>query len=396
MSPSTSDPDLRHRLPLYPGQFLSAIALASLGPLLNQMMHDLAVPLSRGGLINGGLFVGTTMGVVVFNMTMARAPAKWTLCGGTALLGAGLGLAGGVAHSLGALFLAYFVAGLAGALVITTCWMWLSTHIKTNLAASALAMILFFGFGMILIPVAVGQAIDAGATWREVMLVEGGFALLCAVVFAFLPLLDIPGRQNIRLTQLRTVVNHDRLLLLGMLGASFMYTGAETVINVWLPKFQIEVFSSNETWASLSVTLFWIGLVAGRLAFMPLTRRFAAARLLLVCVGTMAVFAVALALAPSLAVALVMAVGAGLGASASYGLISSYGRCFPGWQSGVAVSLFILSGSVGSIAVPYIFGPLASAAGFRVGLALVAVPTLACGLFAQLIHRRAEIREQQQ
>ena len=104
----------------------------------------------------------------------------------------------------------------------------------------------------------------------------------------------------------------------------------------------------------------------------------------------MAVFSVALALAPSQAVALAMAVGAGLGASAAYGLISSYGQNFPEWQSGVVVSLFILSGAVGSVVLPYVLGPLASAAGFRVALALVAVPAVACALFGQLIHKRAE------
>jgi MFS family permease len=384
-----ADPGLRYRLPLYPGQFLSAMAMASEGPLLDHMMRDLGVPLDQGGIINGGLFAGTALGIVVLNMTMARVPAKWTLSGGAALLGAAFVAGGAAAQSLWAMSLAFFVAGLGVALMITTCWMWLSAHIKKNMAGSALALILFFGLGMIVIPVVVGQAMDMGAGWRWVMVVEGGVALLSAAVFAFLPLLEITDSQNVRVSQLKAVVAHDRWLLLGMLGAGFMYTGAESVVNVWLPKFQIDVFSSSDTWAGLSVTLFWLGLVAGRLAFIPLTKRFPAARLLLVCAGLMALFVVALALAPWQAAALVLAVGAGFGASASYGLISSYSRFFPGWQSGVAVSLFILSGAVGGIALPYVLGPLASAAGFRAALALVAVPALICGLFALLIHRQA-------
>jgi FHS family glucose/mannose:H+ symporter-like MFS transporter len=354
------------------------------------MMTDLDVPLSQGGIINGGLFAGTAAGVILVNLTMARLPAKWIITGGSALLGIGLAVGGALAHSLWALFLAFLVAGLAGAFIITTCWLWLSSHIKVHVAASALALTLFFGLGMIVIPVVVGQAVDMGATWREVMLVEGGFSLLCALIFAFLPLLDISDRHNVRIAHLKTVARHDPRLLVGMLGAGFMYTGAESVVNVWLPKFQIDVFSSSVTWASLSVTLFWIGLVIGRLGFMPLAKRFPATRLLLVCVSIMAGFAIGLAFAPSQAVALVMAVGAGLGASASYGLISSYAEHFEEWQSGVAVSLFVLSASVGGIALPYLFGPLASAAGFRVALAVVAVPALACGLFGQLIHKRAE------
>lgn len=159
--------------------------------------------------------------------------------------------------------------------------------------------------------------------------------------------------------------------------------------NVWLPKFQIDVFAATDTWASLSVTLFWVGLIAGRLIIMPLTRRFSPSRLLLVCACTMAVFVVAVAFAPSQAACLVLCVGAGLGASASYGIIGSYAGRFPEWQSAVASSLFILSGGVGSIAFPYLMGPLASAAGFRVALALVAVPALIYALFSLLIHARS-------
>jgi MFS family permease len=111
--------------------------------------------------------------------------------------------------------------------------------------------------------------------------------------------------------------------------------------------------------------------------------------LLLFLSGTLAVFAVAVALAPSQGVSLVLAVGAGLGASASYGLIGSYAGRFPAWQSAVASSLFILSGTVGSITFPYIMGPLASSAGFRIALALVAAPALVYGAASLLIHANA-------
>ncbi len=175
-------------------------------------------------------------------------------------------------------------------------------------------------------------------------------------------------------------------LLLGMVIAGFTYVGAEMTMNIWLPKFQIDVFGSSDTLASLAVTLFWVGLIAGRLLVMTLTRRFSPARLLLVSPAPWRCSPWRSALAPSQGVSLVLAVGAGLGASASYGLIGSYAGRFPGWQSAVATSLFILSGTVGSITFPYIMGPLASAAGFRVALALVAVPALAYGAASLLIH----------
>jgi len=284
---------------------------------------------------------------------------------------------------------AYLFIGFAGALMNTTCWIWISAHMVQNRAAAALRMILFFALGMMAVPLILGAALDAGASWRWILVAEGGLALLWGLGLVFLPLLDVPGRQNVRLTQFRQVIACNPKLLLGMVIAGFTYVGAEMTINVWLPKFQLDVFAVSDTRAGLAVTLFWVGLIAGRLAVIRLTRRFSPARLLLVCACTLAVFVVAVAFAPSQSAALVLSVGAGLGASASYGLIGSYAGRFPAWQSAVASSLFILSGSFGSIAFPYIMGPLASAAGFRIALAVVAVPALVYGAAALLIHRSA-------
>ena len=382
-------PGLRHRIPLYPSQFLVAMAIVSLGPLLDPMMTDLGIPLDQGGLISAGLFLGNVTAIVVLNTALARLSAKRTLVGATVLQGAGLVAAGLVSWNLWSLFVAYLLVGFSGALMNTTCWVWVSAHVKQDRAAAALRMILFFALAMMSVPLILGVALDAGASWRWILVAEGCLALLAAATAVFLPLLDVCGRQNIRLSQFREVVAHDRRLLLGIVIAGFTYVGAEMTLNIWLPKFQIEVFGASDTWASLSVTLFWVGLIAGRLAVMTLTGRYSPARLLLVCACTLAVFAVALALAPSQVVSLVFAVGAGLGASASYGLIGSYAGRFPGWQAAVATSLFILSGGLGSIVFPYLIGPLASAAGFRIALGMVAVPALGCGVASLLIHARA-------
>ncbi len=390
-SQTTADPSLRLRLPIYPGQLITAMAMASLGPLLDPMMTELHLPLSRGGVINAGYFLGIVLGIVILNTRMAGVPMKWTLIGGVTLQGVGLLAAGLASRDMWTLSLFYLVVGLGAAMLNNGGWIWLSAHIKKNLAASALAMILFFALGMIVTPLALGLAMDGGATWRAILVVEAGLCLALAVAFVFMPMLDAPGRQNLRFAHLKQVVALDRRLLLAIAGAGFMYTGAESMLNVWLPKFQLEIFAVSDSRASLTVTLFWVGLAVGRLLTMPLTRRFAPARLLLACCSVMAVFAIGVALAPSSAASLALAVGAGLGASASYGLIGSYVGRFPGWQSGVASSFFVLSGAVGGATLPYLLGPLAGAAGFRIGLAATALPALLCALLALVIHARARV-----
>jgi MFS family permease len=384
-----ANPSLRLRLPLYPSQFLIAMAIVSIGPLLHPMMRELGVPLSQAGLVSAGLFVGNASGIVILNTAFARLPAKTILLGGTLLQAAALAAAGAASRNLWSLCVAYLFIGFAGALMNATCWIWVSAHMVQNRAAAAQRMILFFALGMMAVPLALGFALDGGASWRWLLIAESGLALLSGLALVFLPLLDVPGRQNVRLPQFRQVLASNRRLLLGMVIAGFTYVGAEMAMNIWLPKFQLDVFGGSDTRASFAVTLFWVGSVAGRLAVIGLTRRFSSSRLLLVCACTFATFAVAVAFAPSQNACLVFSAGAGLGASASYGLIGTYAGRFPAWQSAVASSLFILSGVVGSITFPYLMGPLASAAGFRIALAVVAVPALLYGAASLLIHRSA-------
>lgn len=364
--------------------------MVSLGPLLDSMMRDLGIPLGQGGLVSAALFLGEIIGVIILNTHMAKVSARWALVAGAVLQGAGLIAAGVVSRDLGSLLAAFFVAGLGWALLNTIGWMWVPTHIREGTAAAALLMILFFGLGMMLTPLVLGIIVGMGATWRWILAAEGLLTLLLGLVFLSLPLPDIPGRENVRFTHVRQTVSFNPGLLLGMAGASFMYVGAETSLNVWLPKFQLDTFGTSDAWAGFSVTLFWVGLVTGRLVIMRLTRRFSPSRILLVCAGTLAAFALGTALAQTQAVSLALSVGAGLGASASFGIIGSYSGRFPAWRSGVASSVFVLSGGVGSMLFPYLTGPLASAGGFRLALAATAIPAVAYGAFALLIHAGAK------
>ncbi|MBN1629662.1 MAG: MFS transporter, partial [Thermoleophilia bacterium] len=202
-SEPTNNPSLRYRIPLYPTQFLCAMAIVSVGPLLDSMMTDLGVSLSRGGLISAGLFLGNVSGIVVLNTAMARVPVKRTLIGGAILQGASLIAAGLASVDLWTLLVTYLFVGFGGALLNATCWMWQSAHMKKNAAAAALRMILFFGLAMMIVPLVLGMVLDAGAGWRWVLAVEGGLSLLTAAAIAVLPLLDVPGRRNVRATQFK-------------------------------------------------------------------------------------------------------------------------------------------------------------------------------------------------
>lgn len=392
---SQMDLHSRQRLiSIYPGQFICAMVLISIGPLLDPMMRDLQIPLSRGGLISLGLFLGEIVGIVFLNTVMARVPVKWGLVGGAIVMGLALVVAGAVSRNLISLLASYIFAGIGWAMVNITGWMWVSAHIRKGTAAATLLIVLFFALGMTITPLALGIILDMGVTWRWIMIVEGMLSLAFGFVATAFPLLDILGRENVRPSHIKQIAAHNPGLLMGMLGASFMYIGTETCITVWLPKFQLDTFASSDTWANLSVVLFSAGLVAGRLGFRPLTRRFAPSRLILACGCALALTIVGISLAPTLSISLLLSLAAGLGASASYGLIGSYSGRFPGWQAGIASSLFVLAGGFGGMIFPYLIGPLASVGGLRLALAVTAVPATIFAVFSLLIHAHSRQESQ--
>jgi fucose permease len=172
-----------------------------------------------------------------------------------------------------------------------------------------------------------------------------------------------------------------------VLAAAFTYIGSEFILNVWLSKFEIDTLGANRTWAGLVVTMFWIGLVIGRLALVPFTRRVLASRLLVGCMAVMAVFSLGLALAPNREVSLAVSFLAGLGASAAFPLICSYSGKFPRWHSGVVFSGIIFVSGFGRLVFPYVIGPLAAATTFRVALGLAAFLAAVTIVLGLVLHR---------
>jgi len=78
------------------------------------MINDLGMPLSRGGLVSAGLFIGNAAAIVTLNTALARFRPKTVLLGATLLQAAALAAAGAASRDLWSLFVAYLFVGFAG------------------------------------------------------------------------------------------------------------------------------------------------------------------------------------------------------------------------------------------------------------------------------------------
>jgi FHS family glucose/mannose:H+ symporter-like MFS transporter len=374
-------------LSLYATTFLVGVVMISLGPLLDPILRELDIPLSQAGLLSAAFAVGMLIGVVALNFFLAKVPAPWAIIGAVWVQTAGLAACGVFAQNLWSLSAAYFFVGLGIVFLNSLPGMWVSSHVKTKTHRAMVVLLLFFAIGMMIAPVIIGIALGLGATWRGVFIGEAVLSLLVAVLLTVRPISDIAGRENLRLPQLRAVIGFNPALFVSVLAASLLYIGSEFILNVWLPKFAIDTFAVSKTAASITVTLFWVGLVLGRLLVLPLTKRYVASRLLAVGMAVMAVFALGVALSTSVEMAMVMAFFSGLGASAAFPLILGFSGRFPSWHAGVVYSAVIMAGALGRIVFPYLIGPIADEAGFRVAMGLAFVLAGACSLLALYLHR---------
>ena len=304
------------RLPLYLTQFLSGVVWVTLGPLLDSILRDLGIPLSRGGIVALAFFLGSVIGLVSLNVLLARVPIKWCLVGAGLLEAAALAAAGLLSYDSWSLLVSFFFMGFAAVILGAVPGMWLSAHVKEGTARAMTVMMMSSVSGMTLTPIVLGVLLNSGANWRSILAGEAVFALVLTLILAVLPLADIPRRENLRPRHVRAVIAFNPRLLAAIVAASFMYLGAEMTLIVWLPKFELDVFGASATWASLSVTFYFIGQIVGRLIAIPFTRRFLASSLLFVCAIAMGVFAGAIGLSPSQGISLALIFCAGLGSSA--------------------------------------------------------------------------------
>jgi MFS transporter, FHS family, glucose/mannose:H+ symporter len=378
----SSSPQRMSRLPLYLTQFISGVVWVSIGPLLNSILRDLGIPLSRGGIVSLAFFLGSVIGLVSLNVLLARVPIRSCLVGAGLLEAAALAAAGLLSFESWSLLLSFFFAGFASVILGAVPGMWLSAHVKEGNARALTVMMMSSVSAMTLTPIVLGVLLNSGATWRSILAGEAVFALVLTSILAVLPLADIPRRENLRPRQVRAVIAFNPRLLAGIVAAAFLYLGAEMTLIVWLPKFESDVFGASATWASLSVTFYFIGQIVGRLIVIPFTRRFLPSSLLFVCAIAMGVFAGLIGLAPSQAVSLALIFCAGLGSSGAFSFIGSYAAKFPDWHAGVVFSAFQLAGGVGGMVFPYLTGPLAVSAGFKAAIAFAAVPALMVAFLA--------------
>jgi FHS family glucose/mannose:H+ symporter-like MFS transporter len=224
----------------------------------------------------------------------------------------------------------------------------------------------FFAVGAFIGPAAAARVVAGGVSWRAVFGVAGGLAAVVALAWALQPVpRAVPVDDGSTQTETTSLRSKLAILMALMLAA---YVGAEMGIGGWLSKYMVEIRGVDLTYAGTTVSLYWMGIAAGRLVLTATSHYVSEERLLLwLTIGAAAVLAFGLAVQrPALAVAAFALTG--LGFSGIFpGVIALAGRYHPQNVAGIT-SVVVTGAGLGGIIIPWVMSAIADGFGLVAGM----------------------------
>jgi len=224
-----------------------------------------------------------------------------------------------------------------------------------------------FSVGAVIGPYIVILLMKINQDWQTIYRLMALVSIILAGVFLAIPFSHIPKKDKSVESKVKvSKLVKDPVLLLAFL-ILFVYVGSELGVSNWVSEFYVKFFEKSAETGALMVSLFWVGLLIGRLGTSILYK---GSKPALVALGLSITCTVALLFALLTKHHLISGVGfvfAGLGYSAIYPLIMALvGRYFSEGQ-GAAVGFAATGGGFGSFVFPFIMASISQVFGIYKG-----------------------------
>ena len=324
-----------------------------IGPFLPEISRVIHLSIDRAGLIISVTSAGYFVALIVAGSLSHRWSAQTILIAAMILFACGLcGLA--VAPILPMLLCGGVLIGLGNGAIDVAANALIVDLNRDRLAAALNYLHVLFGVGALMGPIIVAFALARTIPyWR----VFGPGAMACAIVaiaLAITPAIEVrvppePGAGFMPL------LARPMIWVIG--GVLFLYVGGETGIGAWLFLYLRTAGALGATIASSGVSLYWLGLIAGRVAGGRMAHRIAPRELSMLAGALSAVALIGLIAAPTwhgVAAAMVFLIGFGYG-PVFPNMVAIGAARFPS-QVGRMSSIVIAGGALGGVFVPWIMG----------------------------------------
>lgn len=368
----------------YVGMLVLGISATLLGTNSQNLTEHFNMPTDDGGIFITLQGLGSTVTMFLVGIAYNKYRPRPLLLIGPLLLGIG-NIMIGVADTQIIGFIGALIIGLGfGALLVgpNTIVPALS---KDGTTRALNALNVFFGIGAVIGPQVVNLALELD-DFRLSFLIGGGFNLAIAGVFLYIALpIDLQSLGNTSIRRILTTARWGIVIPFGIL--LFFYVGAEVGFGAWIHTQMTEVTLSDDQTATLTVSIYWGGLVLGRLIATMLGDRLPARYILIGTFSIMGSGAGLLLLASDNATiatlsALIVGIGCGPVFPTVLAIVSdTYPKVFA-TASGVIIAI----GNIGAMVIPWVQGKVGGGDSGGIEVTL----TLAVVLLAMFVYLQAQ------
>lgn len=359
------------------GFILCGVVTVLPGPMLPLLAARWGLRDVQSGAFFAAEFAASTVGAILSPHRLRQnLPLGYALMAAGILLLVLAGLTVEAAAGHGLALGAFALIGLGIGLSVTATNLHVADTAAEGRARRLSVANLWWGVGAVACPWMVAAAEHGDHLAILLLLLALGMAGVCA---GLLPLLR-PGLQAAQMRTERSSLRAEVGILAFFAGFLFLYVGVENAVGGWITTYAHRFSGMALADASLTVSLYWLALLAGRGAG-SLALRSVPERAVLIPSLVLALLAVALLLAPHSTATLLAAValaGAGFGPVFPIGISRMLGRLADHRNTGWAFAMCSGGGAV----LPWLTGLVSTRSGsLRVGFA---VPTAALALILLL------------
>ncbi|HLX36386.1 MAG TPA: MFS transporter [Candidatus Binataceae bacterium] len=349
-----------------------------IGPFIPQISHTVHQPIERVGLIVSAASAGYFISLLIAGEINQHLSAQKILAGAMALFTAGL-IRLAAAPGLMGLLSAGFVIGVAGGGIDIGANALIADLNRERLASALNYLHVLFGVGALLGPLIVSAAFASRVPYWWVF---SGGGLACAAIALGLgvtPAIEVrsppaPGHNESR----GFIPMLSRPLIWAISGVMFLYVGAEIGIGAWLFLYLRMAGALGPMLASSGVSLYWLGLVCGRVFGGRIGHRIALPQFTMLASVLSAAALMILIVAPT---------AGGLAASAVFLIGFGYGPVFPNMiaigaarfpaEVGRMTSIVVAGGALGGIIIPWLMGHAIAGVSARASMEIALAATIA-------------------
>lgn len=372
------------------GMFVPGLTMLLPGSTLQALITYFSLTKFEAGFIGTSFSAGGLIGILGTSALMSKLGARRSLalcCGVSAASLAAMAFA----HHFYVLLSLYFILGTVFGVLVTLPGVVVSALMSEGSAGPMNLVYGFFACGVIFEPIVAGWMLKRGMPWWAPYMLPAaaaGITSLIAISASQFP--EPPTQSPLSLKVIVEVWNEKPVVLLVGVVGTLLYISSEMTLNFWVPKFLLDTFPADETIYRVNIilTLFWVGLTAGRWVSSAFLSRHDPARFL---VALSLLGGITVGVAPYLGVhwavegAIVLA---GFWYAAMYPTLMSYTGMLKPHQSGAAFSIMAAGGQVGATILPPIAGGIAQTGRFSLAISITAVPLITLALLLIILIKR--------